>query len=679
MSPLLTTALGLALAAQVAAASPRLIVSASELALLNRRAAEQPEVAQWKRSVFLAADGALAATLELPERGGGWFHDYFCPEHGTRLSPLSPHQHRCETDGKIFSGDPYDAAHVYFVLVEHCDRVHALGLAYGLSGQVEYASRARDYLLALADRYADWPLHGRRPGPPPRDGARMFAQTLDEAIQGLKLLWGYDLSCAGGVYSEADRERIEAGLWREMIRTIRRPPPGPSNWHTWHNAFFLSAGYLLEDATLVERALDGPWGVRDQLRRSVDADGFWHEGAISYHFFALAALAHSAEAAIRNGTDLWSEERLGAMFASPLRLAWPCGALPALNDSWRERIFDYADLYRVAYARTGRPEYRFPFHSQPGGSFEAALYQVAAPPPREMQLAWASQTLPNAGLALLRNRRLPQDGAILKFGPHGGSHGHFDKLGILLYAGGLERLLDRGTVRYGVPAYNTWYKRTLAHNTLVVDEQTQLAETGRTLGSGETPGGDWARAECRVAYTGVHMDRSLFLGPDFLVDVFRVSSDDPHVYDLAYHMSGSLSVNVPCASSTIPVATDASPAYAHLSQVRKAEGDAPWHVEAREGDAPLRLWGSAHAGQTIYFAEGPGLLPQERVPIVLVRREGTETTFVHLLDWSQAGLPWDHTLVNGDVTVRVQEAGARERVVLTFPADPALPVQARLE
>ncbi len=654
------------------AAHPSLIMDATDVARLTSADAA---VAAWRVSALKAAQQALEATLEIPAQGAGWFHDYFCPDHGRQLVPLSPNQHRCPADGRIFSGGNYDAAWRYFVQAENCRRVRDMGVGYAVSGNVAYASRVRDYLLALADRYPGWPLHGRRSGPAPLDGARMFSQTLDEAVHGLALLQGYDLTFASPVYSASDRERIQDRLFRELIRTIRRPRPGPSNWHSWHNAYLLCAGYVLDDATLVRQTLDGPWGVRDQLRQCVDGDGFWFEGSIGYHFYALTALVDSVEAAYRHGVDLWSDPKLVAMFSAPLLLAWPDGRFPALNDSAPESLADFADLYRIAYFRTGKEEFRYPFFRHPSNRLESVLYPDRGPRLKEVLLQYRSQLLRNTGLALLRNPGIPQDVALLKFGPHGGGHGHFDKLELALYCAGQERLPDPGTVRYGVPSYTTWYKRTLAHNTLVVDGHTQAGTSGRSLGFGETPAGTWARAGCDTAYSGVAMDRTVLLGPDFVVDVFRVQGDEPHVYDLAYHLAGALSLNVAAAPAVIALASDASPAYAHLAGVRAASGDAPWKAEVVDGTRVLRLWGAGDA-QQIFFADAPGYQPDQPVPMALIRREAASTIFVHVLDWSAQGLPWDHTLKDGDVTVRLQPPGARGRYVITFPADPTRPVEA---
>ena len=64
------------------------------------------------------------------------------------------------------------------------------------------------------------------------------------------------------------------------------------------------------------------------------------------------------------------------------------------------------------------------------------------------------------------------------------SHGHFDKLSILFYDQGREIIQDYGAARFlnieqkfggrYLPENNTYAKQTIAHNTIVVDEESQF-------------------------------------------------------------------------------------------------------------------------------------------------------------------------------------------------------------
>ena len=68
---------------------------------------------------FAAAVGLLrgevedffARPVDVQELPGGYYHDYFCPQHAVQLifEPDSPTVHRCPIDGATFSGEPFDS------------------------------------------------------------------------------------------------------------------------------------------------------------------------------------------------------------------------------------------------------------------------------------------------------------------------------------------------------------------------------------------------------------------------------------------------------------------------------------------------------------------------------------------------------------------------------------------
>ena len=78
---------------------------------------------------------------------------------------------------------------------------------------------------------------------------------------------------------------------------------------------------------------------------------------------------------------------------------------------------------------------------------------------------------------------------LMKYGVHGGGHGHFDKLHFVLFDGGREVIPDYGFSRWiniepksggrYLPENDTYAMQTIAHNTVVVDETTQNGGKGR--------------------------------------------------------------------------------------------------------------------------------------------------------------------------------------------------------
>lgn len=233
-----------------------------------------------------------------------------------------------------------------------------LALGYRFSGETRFAEAARTILLYYADNYTSYPI--QRPWV---DG-RLTHQTLNEAMLLIHLTWSYDL--LHDTFSPAERQRIESGLLREGATVVNSRDRGDSNWQAWHNAATGLIGFVLNDSTLIERAIRGPNGFRDHLRHALLPDGLWHEQSIDYHYYTLHALTYLAEAAYRNGIDLYRLQRgekiLKLAYDAPLYHSFSSLNHPIFGNSAPHRRLVAPDLawnYAVAYARYRDPNYRW--------------------------------------------------------------------------------------------------------------------------------------------------------------------------------------------------------------------------------------------------------------------------------------------------------------------------------
>lgn len=110
--------------------------------------------------------------------------------------------------------------------------------------------------------------------------------------------------------------------------------------------------------------------------------------------------------------------------------------------------------------------------------------EVSPPKPRRGQRRTTRNSLPRAfaqGGYHLLGRRFGQDDEVLMVvdtGPLGylsiAAHGHADALSLRLTVGGRPLLVDRGTYAYNAePAWRHFFRGTLAHNTVCVDDTDQ--------------------------------------------------------------------------------------------------------------------------------------------------------------------------------------------------------------
>jgi hypothetical protein len=482
--------------------------------------------------------------LAIPPEGGQWPHWYVCPVHGAGLEFRQPSTHRCPVDGRNYTGWPYDQ--VIFSR-RHGDLANAArdnALAWRFTGDARFANAAAWILKQYASAYQNYPLKDVNNRPDVRTGARASAQTLDESVWLIPLAWAYDTLSGSDALTAAERSEIEKGLLRAAVQIIQRYDAGISNWQSWHNAAIGAVGFALNDRALIEQAIDGKSGLRFQMKNSVVGEGFWYEGAWSYHFYALDPIVQLAEMAARNGIDAYSESGLRGLFAAPLRLAFANGSLPAFNDSNSVSLFNQARLYEVAYRRYEDP--LFAAIARRGARGRDALLFGSPELPAATLGDLTSEVFADSGYAVLRGPGSDHT-VIMKFGPHGGGHGHYDKLGMVSYAFGGVMAVDPGTQSYAAPTHATWDKLTVAHNTVVVDETTQREATGKLVWQQLTPEFSAAKADAGPVYPGVKLDRTVLVTAEYALDITSATATDgkPHQLDWVYHNAGIAKTDLP--------------------------------------------------------------------------------------------------------------------------------------
>lgn len=576
--------------------TPRLLADAADLARIDALARSEPWAAGVRSTILQAADSFPAAhnaryglsEWKLPPEGGQWTLWYVCPVHGVSLQNRAVGQNVCPVDNKNYTGWPYDQV-IY--ARRHNDNAAAArdsALAYRFTGEEKYARAAARILLAYADVYNGYALkdvNNRQTS----SAARVHAQTLDESVWLIPMAWAYDLVSDSGVLSSAERDRIEGALLRSAAAVIARYDAGVSNWQSWHNAAIGAVGFALEDQSLIDRAIDGRSGFRFQMKNSVLSDGAWYEGAWSYHFYALDPHTQLAEMAARAGVDLWSSPALRSMFEAPLRMAGPDFNLPPFNDSGAVSLFGSDRLYEIAWARYRDPIFAAVLGRRARG--REALFWGASAFPSDSLPTLPSAVFPASGNAMLRAEGSDHYMAI-KFGPHGGGHGHYDKLGFVSYARGAVMAVDPGTQSYAAPTHTTWDKVTLAHNTVVVDQATQAEASGELKAFAALPAISAVRAGAGQAYKQASLERTLVLTAEYAIDAVQAASRDgaEHRYDWIYHNNGVLSTPLALAPATgLPT----SNGYQHLSGARSAAVDGDWQASFDVND-PNAAYGSVY-------------------------------------------------------------------------------------
>ncbi len=469
----------------------------------------------------------LKYSLSVPESEGGYGHYYYCPDCNVELTFAfaSPHSHVCPQCGKTYSGGVYDMAWISEAHNRNLDYLTACMYLYIIKEDKEYAASVAFMLDDYASHWSKWEEHSVFGDP--NTAGRMFAQSLDEAK------WLCDAAMAYKTVKttipESVRNKLEANLFLPAAAMLKERKQ-TTNWQTWHNAAIASIGVATGDKELVNYAIEAPtYGFKAILASNLYSDGWWSEGSVSYHFYALQAMLKTAEAVRCMEIDLYGDD-LRRMFETPLNSVYSDLSMVTHNDGWTgASLTSYARYYNLAYLRYGRPEN---FASVLARCWNKAGRKGAENllNPDDIPYTGSSSqkscAFNDMGFAILHKN---QWSVVMKYGPHGGSHGHPDKLSITLHDGQKEILPDFGSPAYSVPSFQGWYKNTLSHNTVTVDGKNQAETTGELIDFNESS----IKAKVSGAYNGVEMSRNVSLSATQMTDEFIVTGNTSHTYDYA--------------------------------------------------------------------------------------------------------------------------------------------------
>lgn len=513
---------------------------------------DQPE---WRENILAAlrarVDGWIRRPLEIPAQAGGWWHQYVCPEHQLPLifDLTSPTRHSCP-EGDSYQGKSNDAGFRVFAHRHYSALARDAAFLYLVTSKQHYFETSFEVLSHYATLYRqfdggndsqDWMLAGKA-----------FSQALTEAVWAVPLAQAFE--ALRPVLDPPQANRLASCLLMPVAEMLARAHDElvftqgklKSNYNAWLVAALGCLGFVLDDNSLVQRAIDGPGGFYNHLNAGVLPDGFEYEGSPYYHNFVVWAYTLLAETALQHGMDLYAlrgsqGQSIQGMWHALASLAWPDGSISFLNDGnyWQSSSFDaeLCEVYEIALARTGDPLYAWLLdcaYQRRGvkrDSWAGVMFAerdiTASPRP-----ALVSTCLENIGLGVLRD---PEDldglTALLRFGPYGGSHSHRDCLSLLLF----PYSLDAGNPPYGVEIRRSWYQQSAAHNVVIVGGQSQTPGDGHLLSWTSEPGRSaiWAAAD--EAYPGVKFSRRIALESGRISDHTSLSANAKSVFDWLIH------------------------------------------------------------------------------------------------------------------------------------------------
>lgn len=417
--------------------------------------------------------------------------------------------------------------------------------AWVATDEARYADAGAALLYEISQRYAGWSfVHDQVNG---ADGPVPDAAEPYPYWGGIWSRWFYadaPTSVAYAydrLYSSGAFERLSASLGRDVKAAIETDMLHASIAfvRSYKEYYSNMSPVIYQSLVVYGRVLNRPDYVHDGIRRTEEllrrqffVDGMWMEGSHSYHRQAIGLLQGVFQAA--------------KGYSDPADVV-PEGGRTRLVDLDMQRDLPFVRKAIQAAAALAFPDGRV-----------VAVHDTW--PGRGQEPTARNDALLMPGMRHARLARGEAETAMQAHLHFSGGHGHQhgDHLNLILWAHGRELLNDIG---YTHSAWRAWVVRSLAHNTVVIDQTNQhTAGIGGNVTLFAPLSADLQAVEAQslVAYPGrasEYRRRLLVVGVGaadaYLVDVFRVAGGSRH--DWVLHGSADLPQEVTLSLPATPV------------------------------------------------------------------------------------------------------------------------------
>lgn len=580
------------------------------------------------------------------------------------------------------------------------------GLLFQISQEEKYAVYIKDMLLEYAELFPKFDKH-----PIERSYARgkFFWQCLNDANWLVYTSQAYD-----AIYDWLDRKtvkKLNTELFRPYAEFISLENPQffnrIHNHSTWGNAAVGMIGLVMDDDELVKWAMEGLdtklliEGAKDndggdirlknqkeagffaQLDHSFSPEGYYTEGPY-YQRYAMYPFLIFAQAIQNKKPELNILNYRNGMLINAvyvlIDLSNYNGEFFPINDAQKGMSLSSRELVTaisMAYFYGGKDSRLLSLIEKQGRvsinesglSAAKAIFEGKAKKYKKpSRLLFDGKNGDEGAVSILRNKGNNAEITLLmKYAKHGMGHGHFDRLGFLLFEEGEEVFQDYGSARWvnikhkdggGYLRENkTWAKQSIAHNTVVLNRVSHFkgSVAKGDLSHGQHVLFDTSRADIQImsaketeAYPGWKIQRTMAileiseLEKPLILDLMDLeatkSNDSLTQIELPLYYKGELmSTNLEIYAAINLSALGKDHGYQHLWKEAEAEVGEKDNFQMTWFNALkyYTLTSVVEGADQVYFTRIGANDPKfnlRRDPGILLRRKRANTLFVQVYE-----------------------------------------------
>ncbi len=406
----------------------------------------------------------------------------------------------------------------YLFETHHAHDARGAAYLYALMGEDAYAQKALCFLRELSD--------------PEKGYLRLPCACNQELVHEGEFFKSaaaaYDMIYDFEALTQTDHARIDAVLYRAVRLFDGQLKKGEiSNWTLAELCGGLYCACALQDMYWIQRFLYGTGGAAEHLSKGTLGDGWWYEASIGYNLLSAGLFSEISHIVSHFGINfkdiqvpasyaksVFGAEALkdglvmenwgpGGGSSRGIKMLWDSllpfydyrGVIFGINDSTETRACgcsrDFNPRYDIAYYLYGDARYAQLLKQVPEESrdllFGAETLPEACP---DEEKTWSKNACAdNAGVIVLRSRtpgRSPREQIQvgLKYGSHGGAHGHYDRVSMTSLMRYGRSLTNPENVWYSYHTlmYKFYVQNSINHNMVTADlKQQDPSEPERLL------------------------------------------------------------------------------------------------------------------------------------------------------------------------------------------------------
>lgn len=454
----------------------------------------------------------------------GWIHDYYCDKDG---SPLVFDENNniyfeCPICHYKYKDDRKRRAWVTKYRYKIFDMLEEYSKQYLLEKKDYYLTFIENALKYYSANYVKFEIHDK-------DGeifdsyinesnrcGKITSQGLNEAMMAIQFV-----NCLSNIsyYLDEDIKDNVYELFNEIFCLLKPQINKIHNIQCYEISAIGMMGIISGNQKMIDFAFHSEYSFYKQLDSGITKDYFWFEGSFHYHLFVLKPILSLLSIAkkFKYNIDTKYYNLAKMMLIQCYKCSFSDCSLPSPNDGWPNRhLSDYIQVFELG-------------NKLFANELDEILKSINNKKNNNNTIH-----LINTGFSVLKNKYW---NVFIKYKDNNINHAHPDKLNIEIKHNGKYLTHDLSTAGYGSNISKHFYRKTYAHNTIVIDGKNQNIECNNII---ENFDENMIYVKVNNAYDECEISRRIVLKSEIIDDMLIVNGKKNKIIDYFFHCDAKL-------------------------------------------------------------------------------------------------------------------------------------------